>query len=204
MYTDLSGFTRLTQADEPLALRLIEEQEALIRPTVEAHHGRQVKSMGDGLLIEPSPALRERHPNPGPKDRCRQATFPGYPLYAGATYRTARNHRFRLKQGAYTNPRANTGRFRGSRRRDRILPLISMGSLAQSWLENPLPQSRYLGRESSRARLPSSPGRAGEWAEGSLGSWVRPGPRSTLRVERSGDRRVDRESPERFTTPRRR
>jgi adenylate cyclase len=57
MFTDLSGFTQLAQADEPLALRLIDEQEALIRPLVEARRGRQVKSMGDGLLIELPNAL---------------------------------------------------------------------------------------------------------------------------------------------------
>lgn len=57
MFTDLAGFTQLTQANEPLGIRLIEEQEALIRPIVEAHHGRHVKSIGDGLLIELPNAL---------------------------------------------------------------------------------------------------------------------------------------------------
>ena len=52
MFTDITGYTALSQADEKGALRLLREQEALVRPVLGAHHGRKVKSMGDGLLIE--------------------------------------------------------------------------------------------------------------------------------------------------------
>ena len=52
MYTDLTGYTALTQADEAGALRLLREQAKLVRPVLESHRGRMVKSMGDGLLIE--------------------------------------------------------------------------------------------------------------------------------------------------------
>jgi len=57
MYTDLTGYTALTQADETGALRLLQEQEKLVRPLLELYHGRKVKSMGDGLLIEFPDAL---------------------------------------------------------------------------------------------------------------------------------------------------
>jgi len=57
MYTDLTGFTSLAQADEASALRLLQEQDRLVRPVLEAHRGRKVKSMGDGLLIEFPDAL---------------------------------------------------------------------------------------------------------------------------------------------------
>ena len=52
MFTDIAGYTSLTQADEGGAFRLVQEQEKLVRPLLEAHRGRKVKSMGDGLLIE--------------------------------------------------------------------------------------------------------------------------------------------------------
>jgi TolB-like protein len=52
MFTDIAGYTALSQADESRALQLLREQKALVRPILELHHGRQVKSMGDGLLIE--------------------------------------------------------------------------------------------------------------------------------------------------------
>ena len=52
MFTDIVGFTTLTQADEAGALRLLQEQESLVGPLVERHRGRKVKSIGDGLLIE--------------------------------------------------------------------------------------------------------------------------------------------------------
>jgi adenylate cyclase len=57
MFTDLAGYTALAQADEAGALRLLQEQDRLVRPLLEAHRGRKVKSMGDGLLIEFSNAL---------------------------------------------------------------------------------------------------------------------------------------------------
>ncbi len=52
MFTDLVGFTRLGQRDEEVALRLRREHQELIRPRVTAHGGREVKSLGDGLLVE--------------------------------------------------------------------------------------------------------------------------------------------------------
>jgi len=57
MFTDIAGYTALAQADESGALRLLQEQERLFRPLIEAHRGRKVKSMGDGLLIEFPDAL---------------------------------------------------------------------------------------------------------------------------------------------------
>ena len=52
MFTDIAGYTSLAQNDEPAALRLVQEQERLVRPLLELHRGRHVKSMGDGILME--------------------------------------------------------------------------------------------------------------------------------------------------------
>jgi adenylate cyclase len=52
MFTDLVGFTRLGQQDEEAALRLRREHQALLRPLFVAHGGREVKSLGDGFLVE--------------------------------------------------------------------------------------------------------------------------------------------------------
>lgn len=57
MFTDLVGFTTLTQGDEATALRLVEEHNRLLRPIFERFHGREVKSMGDGFLVEFDSAL---------------------------------------------------------------------------------------------------------------------------------------------------
>ncbi len=57
MFTDMVGFTALGQRDEALALRLAEEHRKLIRPIVVRHNGREVKTMGDGLLMEFTSAL---------------------------------------------------------------------------------------------------------------------------------------------------
>jgi adenylate cyclase len=57
MFTDLAGYTQLTQTDEPAALRLLRDQDRFVKPVLESHRGRKVKSMGDGLLIEFSNAL---------------------------------------------------------------------------------------------------------------------------------------------------
>jgi adenylate cyclase len=58
MFTDMVGSTALAQANEAEALGLRDEQEELVRPLFEAHHGREIKSMGDGFLAEFDSALR--------------------------------------------------------------------------------------------------------------------------------------------------
>ena len=57
MFTDIAGYTALSQTDEPAALRLLQDQERLVRGLLEVHQGRWVKSMGDGLLLEFPDAL---------------------------------------------------------------------------------------------------------------------------------------------------
>jgi len=52
MFTDLVGFTTLGQRDEEEALRLRREHQALVRPLLVVHGGREVKTLGDGFLIE--------------------------------------------------------------------------------------------------------------------------------------------------------
>ncbi|MCI4347003.1 MAG: hypothetical protein L3J97_00075 [Thermoplasmata archaeon] len=58
MFTDMVGATAAAQTDEAQALRLRDEQEELVRPLFAAHHGREIKSMGDGFLAEFDSALR--------------------------------------------------------------------------------------------------------------------------------------------------
>ena len=57
VYTDIVGYTSLSQQDEGAALRLVQEQERLAGALLPIHHGRKVKSIGDGLLLEFPDAL---------------------------------------------------------------------------------------------------------------------------------------------------
>ena len=57
MFADVVGFTEFAQIDEKGAVRLLEELEGIVMPVLEQHHGRKVKSMGDGLLAEFPDAL---------------------------------------------------------------------------------------------------------------------------------------------------
>jgi len=57
MFTDLVGFTKLGQRNEEEALRLRKEHQALVRPLLAVHGGREVKTLGDGFLIEFSSAV---------------------------------------------------------------------------------------------------------------------------------------------------
>ena len=57
MFTDMVGFTALSQRDEKLALELLEEHRKVIRGLLPADEGREVKTIGDGFLIEFPSAL---------------------------------------------------------------------------------------------------------------------------------------------------
>jgi adenylate cyclase len=52
MFTDMVGFTALTQRNEDLALELLEEQRRLIRSLLAKYKGREVDTIGDGFLVE--------------------------------------------------------------------------------------------------------------------------------------------------------
>ncbi len=58
MFTDMVGSTAAAQANEEVALRLRDEQQELVVSRFSAHQGREVKSMGDGILAEFDSALR--------------------------------------------------------------------------------------------------------------------------------------------------
>lgn len=51
MITDIVGYTVLTQRDETLALALLEAHHALCRAQFAAHHGTEIKTLGDGFLV---------------------------------------------------------------------------------------------------------------------------------------------------------
>jgi uncharacterized protein (TIGR02996 family) len=57
VFTDIVGFTALSQRDEARALRLLEKHNALFRSSLASYRGREIKTMGDGFLLEFESAL---------------------------------------------------------------------------------------------------------------------------------------------------
>jgi adenylate cyclase len=58
MFTDTVGFTASTQANEGSTLELLRQQAELLRPLWALHQGREIKSTGDGFLVEFESALK--------------------------------------------------------------------------------------------------------------------------------------------------
>jgi TolB-like protein/Flp pilus assembly protein TadD len=57
MFTDIQGYTAMTQRDEASAMKTLRTYRALVSPVLSKHSGREVKTMGDGSLVEFGSAL---------------------------------------------------------------------------------------------------------------------------------------------------
>ncbi|MBI3628117.1 MAG: adenylate/guanylate cyclase domain-containing protein [Candidatus Rokubacteria bacterium] len=52
MFTDVVGYSALTQKNEALALTLLDEQRRLLRALFAEHRGREIEAVGDGFFVE--------------------------------------------------------------------------------------------------------------------------------------------------------
>ena len=57
MFTDMVGYTAITQSNEALALGLLRTQDGIVLPLVRAHGGTPIKTIGDAHLAEFDSAL---------------------------------------------------------------------------------------------------------------------------------------------------
>lgn len=58
VFTDMAGYTSLAQKDESSALQLLGDYREIVRTTIPKFGGHEVKTMGDGFLLEFSSALQ--------------------------------------------------------------------------------------------------------------------------------------------------
>ena len=57
MFTDMVGYSALSQRDDKLALELLEEHRELLRKLFAEFNGTEIKTIGDGFLVEFNSAL---------------------------------------------------------------------------------------------------------------------------------------------------
>ena len=52
MFTDMVGYSKLSQENESLAIELLQEHRLILRPIFDTHKGREVETIGDAFFVE--------------------------------------------------------------------------------------------------------------------------------------------------------
>ena len=166
MFTDLVGYTALTQENEALALQVLTKQRTTLRPIFRKHGGKGVKTIGDAFLVEFPNALEavrcavniqktlmDKSSQQGKTLPLRIGIHLGDVNSEAATFRRCRQHRIKNRAVSRTSWDLHIQQVYDQVRNKLDCPIENLGARQLKNIDYPIDVHRILWEKDSTASV---------------------------------------------------